>query len=430
MEVRQLIDRVSAYEKNSYLYEGLDSSTKHTMLLWETAGLTIKEAALTSNQIQQLFTDIEKSVTDSGKNRTLLGKGKDAAGAVNKAWEDLKTKIQNSGPIKNVDSLYDQAAEKLKQSTGGDEGVMKYVQKYRDFAKKHPVAQSFIYSALIAAAGISGAGLAGAGALALLKMTDKLLQGEKFSSAAYSGAKTGAMAYGASKVGDLVKGTSDVGASSASADTGSVAQNTLAATRKAAEQQAMDAIKSRIANGDIKAGDMSAIRDLAYKVLDGSGMPAQAIETSVEKLVTRSMAAAAKESVELKHDQIVSLFNKIEDDVITEGILDTIKGKVQQFGKNLTTKVTADKLNSAWKSAGAPTDSNQLANFLKQQGVGSDIISKAYSTLGIEAPSQASAQAPNQSQKGGTQINIDDLAKQIAQLKPKEQKEIMALLAP
>jgi hypothetical protein len=49
--------------------------------------------------------------------------------------------------------MEDYCREKLKQATGGDQGVMKYVQKYRDFAKKHPVAQSLIYSALICASG-------------------------------------------------------------------------------------------------------------------------------------------------------------------------------------------------------------------------------------------------------------------------------------
>lgn len=191
-----------------------------TYKLWESAGRKIMEAELTQDQIQNLFKSIETTQTDSGANRTLLGKGKDAASAVNKAWEDLKTKVQNSGPIKNVDAMYDKAAEQLKQATGGDQGVMKYVQKYRDFAQKHPVAQSLIYSALIAAAGISGAGLGGAAALGLFKMVDKLLQGEKFSSAAYSGAKTGAMAYGASKIGDMIKGKPEgsVGAGEVPAD--------------------------------------------------------------------------------------------------------------------------------------------------------------------------------------------------------------------
>jgi len=267
-----------------------------TYKLWESAGRKIMEAELTQDQIQNLFKSIETAQSAAGGNRTLLGKGKDAASAVNKAWEDLKTKVQNSGPIKNVDAMYDKAADQLKQATGGDQGVMKYVQKYRDFAKKHPVAQSLIYSALIAAAGISGAGLGGAAALGLFKMVDKLLQGEKFSSAAYSGGKTGAMAYGASKVGDMFRGGSEAGAAPGSTGATDTAQNTLAATRQAAEKEAMEAIKSRIANGEIKPTDTGAIRELAQTVLDGSGMPPQAIETSVEKLVTQSMGDVARQA--------------------------------------------------------------------------------------------------------------------------------------
>jgi hypothetical protein len=145
-----------------------------TYKLWESVGHKIVEAQLTADQINQLFANVEQSATAAGGNRTAIGKGKDIASAVNKAWEELKTKAQNSGPIKNVDAYYDQAAEKLKQATGGDQGVMKYVQKYRDFAKKHPVAQSVIYAALIAAAGITGAGVGGAAALGLFKMVDKI----------------------------------------------------------------------------------------------------------------------------------------------------------------------------------------------------------------------------------------------------------------
>ena len=193
--------------QNNYLYEGLDRSATHSMMLWESAGFKLKEAALTADQIQQIFASAEQGATDSGSNRTLLGKGKDAAEAVNKAWEDLKTKVQNSGPIKNVDAAYDNIITKIETGLGGpDNAVSKVIQKYRAFAKERPIAQGLIYSALIAAAGISGAGLGGAAVLGLLKMTDKLLQGQKFSSAAYSGAKTGAMAYGASKIGDMIRG--------------------------------------------------------------------------------------------------------------------------------------------------------------------------------------------------------------------------------
>lgn len=192
--------------RNQYLYEGLDASSSYGMRLWENAGIRLQEAALTADQIQKIFQDVESNATAGGSNRTLLGKGKDAAVAVNQAWEDLKTKIQNTAPIKAVDQKYDDVVAKIEKGLGGpDNAVSKMIMKYRKFAKDHPVAQGFIYAALIAAAGISGAGLGGAAVLGLLKMTDKLLQGEKFSSAVYQGAKTGLLAYGASKLGDYLK---------------------------------------------------------------------------------------------------------------------------------------------------------------------------------------------------------------------------------
>lgn len=201
MKLNQLL------ENSDVLSEGIRLTEAKSYRLWENAGRALKEAALTPDQIQKLFQQIEQGATDAGGNRTMLGKGKDVASAVNKAWEDLKTKIQDSGPIKNVDSAYDSAVAKIEAGLGGpDNAVNQVIQKYRAFAKAHPIAQGLIYSALIAAAGISGAGLGGAAVLGLLKMTDKLLQGEKFSSAAYQGGKTGAMAYAAGQIGKAMRG--------------------------------------------------------------------------------------------------------------------------------------------------------------------------------------------------------------------------------
>jgi hypothetical protein len=414
----------------SNILQGLNKTQAHdgaflltesrTYKLWESAGQKIVEAQLTADQINQIFQQVEQGATAGGGNRTMLGKGKDAAGAVKKAYDDLVSKVQNSGPIKGVDAMYDNAAEKLKQATGGDQGVMKYVQKYRDFAKEHPVAQSLIYSALIAAAGISGAGIGGAAALGLFKMVDKLLQGEKFSTAVGKGATTGAMAYGASKVGDLFRGSPQGAPTTAGSDaTAGAAQDTLSATRQAVEKEAMDAIKSRIANGEIAPGDQGAIRDLAYKMLDGSGMPPQAIETSVEKLITRSMGdvgssvtnlrGQANESIDLTESQIFLMIGKIVERQrkIDEGIMDTLKGAAGKAadwaktkGTNLTTKVTADKLLQAWKKAGSPTDSLDVASIIQKSGVPSDSIKQVYTTMQIPFAGEKGAGA-------STKRNID-----------------------
>jgi hypothetical protein len=584
-----------------YLYEGLDYSNRKTMVLWESAGLQLKEAALTADQIQSLFAEIEKSATDAGGNRTALGIGKDAMSAVNKAWEDLKTKIQDSGPIKAVDQKYDDVVGKIEKGLGGpDNAVSQVIQKYRKFAKEHPIAQGLIYSALIAAAGISGAGLGGAAVLGLLKMTDKLLQGEKFSSAAYSGAKTGAMAYGASKIGDYVKGkmadkdaydamgdaqdlrgqlgapdaamAKDLAADQAFQDSmlnkfppdkgytfkasgdslqvfddsgrkvftgdiplktmdmktfadltnngqmatpgissGSVSSDPMAGVTDTVAKRGnsgWDSMKANTnadgspltvdqinaAKASLRAGnatDMSTATDagstVASKAADvavGAGSPppvgaafnsaylqqvvdaegksgirfkispedaqkaldwqdsnggqlVQAASTAgkaasgyskdyLEKvlsgdhprpMISKEKAAALLKSMEsvnrsgkrLSEGQIYLVFNRVctvnnymlSEGRLVEGPMDWAKGlagkaigKAKTVGHNLTTKVTADKLNSAWQKAGSPMDSEKLKAFLTQQGVSPEVVDTVYSSMKItDAPADQQGQA-------------------------------------
>ena len=205
------ITEFKKYEARHVLLESLDRESKNTYLVWENVGYQLKEAALSPQQIQGLFAEIEKTATAAGSNRTGIGQAKDKIDQViMKPYNDLKAKIYNSGPMQGFAEKYDAAAEKLKQSAGGDEGrVMQAVKKYRQFAEKHPIMQGFLYAALIAAAGVSGAGLGGAAALGLFKLTDQLLQGKDIRSALYSAGKTGALAAGASTLGDLVRGGGD-----------------------------------------------------------------------------------------------------------------------------------------------------------------------------------------------------------------------------
>ena len=484
--------------KNNYLYEGLDYSTSHSMMLWESAGFKLKEAALTADQIQQIFQNVEQGATAAGGNRTVLGKGKDAAVAVNKAWEDLKTKIQNSGPIKNVDNAYDSAVSKIEAGLGGPDNMLsKIIMKYRKFAKDYPVAQGFIYAALIAAAGISGAGLGGAAVLGLLKMTDKLLQGEKFSSAAYAGAKTGATAYGASKLGDLIKGKpagggldpndpdvqgtmQDIADTKAAAaklpgGSGTLAGgepvSTATGVIKAAgiDKQTAAALQSFTADPDLSpiaqklAGDLAAGKnvrggmDFLYKSINAAAregsmlgdMPDGTANAGLRKMMSlQRLASLASdlplESIshngkKLSEGQIYMIFNRVsEQQQLTEGPMDFIKGaaakgmaKLQTVGKNLTTKVTADKLNSAWKKAGSPMDSEEVAAILKQAGVGDDVVSKVYTDLKLPAPGAAPADGseenPNAAQTSDS--SYAEIKKSISQLNTKDRQRMIKYLA-
>jgi len=100
----------------------------------------------------------------------------------------------------------------------------------------------------------------------------------------------------------------------------------------------------------------------------------------------------------LSEGQVYLVFNKIvtrnnyllNEGRLAEGPMDWLKTKA----KNLTTKVTADKLNSAWQKAGSPTDSEELKKFLIDQGVATEVVDKVYTTLKLPAAGADPAAAP------------------------------------
>jgi hypothetical protein len=584
--------------ENSYLYQGMTLVEQRQMQKWERLSIDLKEAQLTADQIQQLFQQIEQDATATGSNRTMLGKGKDVATAVNQAWGDLKKTIYNSGPMEGFAAKYDSAVKKLKQATGGDKGAMKYVQKYRQFAEKHPILQGAVYAALIAAAGVSGAGLGGAAALGLFKLTDQLLQGKDIRSALYQGAKTGAIAYGASKLGDLIRGG---GAETAGAGTGDAAAGSAPPEVNPASQAKIDNLTAKyppgqytyqdagagninildadgqmVANADIKstglngqqfvdkveAGSAANVAtggspDLADKITgqslpgsqigvgdtlpdgskvtaidssnpnfgvtvekpDGSTVPmgrqeiqdltgqqgaantprggvsgggasdptaGTGIATDVKTTTTpdgttttsgnlqgvtqgqiqnhpayraeierwgdsaetrKAAAMKARAAIlkgestlltgrKLSEGQCYYLFKMITDinnRMISEGKIwelgrkplkeqeqsawQKIKSKAADVGKNLTTKVTASKLTAAWKKAQSPSDSDQVAELLKSQGINDQVIAKAFAEMKLPAPG-----------KGATAREVQTLKAELAKLGPKTRQQLITQL--
>jgi hypothetical protein len=395
MYINQILTPADRIITNVFLYEGLDNNASKTMYLWESAGHKITEAAMSQSQITQLFQQIEQSATAAGNNRTVIGKGKDAASAVNQAWNNLKTQIQSSKPIKNVDTKYNNIIAKIESNLGGpDTALAKVIQKYRAFAKKHPVAQGFVYAALIAAAGITSAGLGGVAAISLLKTADKLLQGEKFSSAAYQGAKTGALAYGASKVGDYVKNNL---ATEPATNSDTEVSNTTAPTELTTPQHA----------ADIKAANEYAVADAAEKqeIRKVTGLTDQQlkdIHAQQRSIGNQPAESLIRPNKKLSESQIKSLFYILNGvptrKVINEGPFDLVKSaaskganKLKTVGRNLTNKITTDKLITAWKAAGSPTQDTAIANMLKDAGVQETEIASAFAALNLVPPSATQA---------------------------------------
>jgi hypothetical protein len=128
----------------------------------------------------------------------------------------------------------------------------------------------------------------------------------------------------------------------------------------------------------------------------------------------------------LSEGQVYMVFNRVcAQQQLNEGPLDFIKGaaakgmdKLKTVGKNLTTKFTADKLNSAWQKAGSPTDSEEVAKILTAAGVGDDVVKKVYADLKISA-------APKfQAATGG----YAEIKKSIMQLNTKDRQRMIQYL--
>ena len=125
---------------------------------------------------------------------------------------------------------------------------------------------------------------------------------------------------------------------------------------------------------------------------------------------------------------------------VVEGIMDFFKGK----GKGAAPAaggVTADALNTAWASAGSPTDSEEVAKVLQSAGVPPETVTKVFTDLKLPAPTgkidpkidPAAAPAPGADQAGqaastGAQVNTQDLLAQILKLDSAQQQEVLAYL--
>jgi hypothetical protein len=173
----------------------------------------IVEANLTQDQVQQIFKAVADGAAaggnveaggaaDPASNRTVLGKTSDAVGkvtgAVSNAWNNVKTKIAQSVPVSGFDVAVDKLQSQLLAKAGGDKGTVgKILSSYKEFGKNHPIMQGAIIAGLTAIAAMSlGTGAVGTAGIAFgLRTFDKLLSGDRASSALWKGAKAAALGY-------------------------------------------------------------------------------------------------------------------------------------------------------------------------------------------------------------------------------------------
>ena len=421
----------------------------------------IVEAQLTPDQISQLFTNVEQGATAAGGNRTMIGKGKDAASFISKKIDELGAQLKQAGPVQNADAKF----KELKAKIGAtDSKVAKAIQGVSDWAVANPGKASIAVAILTAAAAMAGGPLGGAIGGFLARATKDLLQGADLSTAVGKSIKTGIVGaligFGLEKIGDVI------------GDALAWGNDTINPSYMTAKWDYMD---TDIGSGDWMTAklvgmpeDIEPIRDMwtqASSALESNNYAKfdavwSKIEAAVDQLnspeyiaaldgtdkaratwqagmqafskMMDGVAAGAQGAAQASDDKKESTqFNPIQIEtiiewcdqtpavILTEGPMDAIKkagsavggalkkgaaavgAKATKVGKNMTTKVTADKLNSAWKKAGSPTDSDEIAKILRQQGVSDEVLAPVYKQLGAKLPAAADPQAGTPGQTGG-----------------------------
>ena len=425
------------------------------------------EATLTAQQIQQLFGEVEKTSTASGSNRTVIGRGVDVAKKANEVINNAGKWLQNTTPVKAFDQKFDNLKATVSKKLGQDSKIMQGIDRLGQLAKENPGKTAAVIGILTAIASFAGGPVGGAIAGQVLKGSVELLKGEKLSTAIGKGAKAAAIGWLTGKAIDFIGSalskpieivadkidpqlattngfsrtireiggkfgdrfgnfnTGPLGGRPEDLDKIAALFNKATDSWEAgnyevaADQwQTMQEEISRIYSTDYFDAlqvDVERAQDwmaAAEGVKDFAG----AMSNLAQGAATGAASNEKKPQQEstylhdrpLSEGQVYMLFNRVEQ--LNEGPMDWVKGvaakgaqKLAQTGKNLTTKVTANKLSKAWQSAGSPTDSAELYSFLQKQGVDPEIIKQVYTTMKLPiekqkppAPPGAAASQPKQ----------------------------------
>jgi hypothetical protein len=351
--------------------------------------------------------------------------------------------------------MFDQKFEQLKSKVAEKfPDLAAKVESMGAWAKENPGKTAAIIGVLTTLASLAGGPIGGAIAGQVLRGATELLKGEKLSTAIGKGIKTAAYGFIAGKtfelLGDAIKGGAQVVKDN-------LFPNALRLNMTQVFDEVGGELGNRWANFEIKGlvgrpEDINTAKKLfgeagqywkagdyeqsaaTWKSLEGliadtfndkeyiaqiasdqasRTMISQAAQAAQE--ATKYLGAAAqgavtgagvkgsltrKESIQQQHrplseGQVYLVFSKLER--LDEGPRDLLQKGVdwaKTKASNVTTKVTADKLSSAWRKAGSPTDSDQLAQFLEKQGVSTDLVKKTYATMKIPTPGAANTTAP------------------------------------
>lgn len=409
------------------------------------------EYTLTQDQIQQLFGNVEKSATASGSNRTALGKSKDVVAAANRMINDAGRWLQDTTPVKAFDQKFEQLKRDLRDKLGATpqgRKVINLVDNLGEYAKENPKKTAFAIGILTAVSAIATGPVGGAIAGQVLRGSMELAKGEKLSTAIGKGLKTaaiGALAgLGVEEIGNalgdsLTQAAGDIwpngekfkasfrvtginvpttwqtvevfGTPEQIEQVKDSWDQAVSAWRNqdydAAEagfEQARQAAEDALNSADTLVNDLAradaeeAINN-ALKVFDGLSAAAQGAASGATAFDDNGKPV--QENINISRLFVTTAYlceKQRTDEISLAGIKQQAakiaqRGlkKAQDVGKDMTTRVTANKLMKAWEKAGSPTDSAEIAKFLSQQNVKSEIVTQAFKSSNLEVPPEPSA---------------------------------------
>jgi hypothetical protein len=456
------LDRIENSPKQS-IFESIGQGDQYFRTWERDIHPVLCEVALQPDQIQQLFKSIE-----TGAGRSALGKAGDmvkgAKDKVSDVWfNKFGGMLQSSGPVQ----AFDQKWEDLKSKIGAkNPKLAAQLAKYGEFAKNNPNLHKFLLAiagSAAAALGVAVAGGVGAGALAvgtgtgiavgIVNIADRLLQGQKASTAIGRGATAGAVAgltaAGISKAKDMldtlgaVKTIKRVASLEINGTT--VMLNPEDAAKYSASVQA-----SMKSTSDLLKGGADAMRNLGANMDANSarqaGVLADILARASDPEYQKAVAAAANQVI--KPGAIGAAANAVSSALsVLSPVLSAITGQAVSGAKEKSpppvkeslnraqlnelfgitgNKVDASKLQKAWEKAGSPTDSEAVAKILQSAGVDPAVISKAFTDMSLPEP--AGKVEPTLDNPSAGPINTKDLMDKIKALGPEEQKQVLAYL--
>jgi LysM repeat protein len=169
--------------------------------------------ALNRSEIHDLFKGAEEAMTAGNKNRNILGKAGDLAGALGAKIKGLGKALQDTTVVQGVDAKFDELKKAASMGMGkSPEGsrVLRALDTYKQTAQRYPTTSKFFWGVAGVLTGLLTSGAAPVLALGAIKMIDGLMQGEQFSTAAGRATRPVGAALGvkaATAAGDVIANT-------------------------------------------------------------------------------------------------------------------------------------------------------------------------------------------------------------------------------